>query len=533
MHFDPIIELLFLIDQCNLEMDMNKMGIMRVWNRLLDIDETTCCNAFSNLPKPSLNALINFSIVLLHTPPSVEYNQTILPMFYRLLYCCAKHDCSFLLLVLNSKNFQWGVAQLYLSPHYPAVGEPIFELMRLSTNCTSATRASYTHLILTHNRMQFSYRNAIRLLSILLITEDDLAFFCRNEGPYILSQYPDLSEDIIELDPEALNAIQDILKILIKATDWLLGDHLLATHLAEQWDSKLALLPPLRFYLDSLVNDQILTLVYSVLFNLSQLDEIFLDNLMQYLLQEHENYHAMINAPEEDKYLFQREPRRPAIKAHLPGNSSQPFEHECYFLFVSKLCSLGLTQQIQTNSTLAAACVQLIILVTIETISMRYIHSLFVDLLRQVLKSPHSSLLQRSSLDSYIVLIFTSNLQALDIAKCYMLLLQCFDRDSQIPSELSEETHTVICTSLLSHTQSCIETLKEKEFVSDELSTSLIRMVRAILVISSNSVSNSVWVSVGGLACSEQLCEMIQSKCKVPELFSLTDTLAERLKQES
>ena len=328
------------IDSKYIELDANKYEFLVFWNHLLDIDDSLV-TFLTNLPDNRIRELINFYVCLRpQSEQCKEYNRKTMSLFYRLMYYCCKNSDRFLCILLEHNHFTWAVDSLFLSNLYYPVDEKIYSILCLGSDIfQEQVRTMYISRVLQANISHFSDNNALMLFDKFLQGEREHWEFCAANGPGRICQYSEMSEqNSIALlhHPENAEVILLGLNVLIKASTFLLdNEDGRKEQLINLWENKINMLSVIRNYLHC-SHENILQSSFRLLYNIARLDNLFFENLIQCLCQEHENFNFRTVPVQKKLYSLEKPTKDPYL------NRAHGSKHEGYYNFLSSICSCAL-----------------------------------------------------------------------------------------------------------------------------------------------------------------------------------------------
>lgn len=172
---------------------------------------------------------------------SLKYNRELLPVFYGLMRCVLSSSGLSSLLVLQShRNFEWAVKYLLVeSQDYTQLmtpGEPERALgptlLWLLKQCANSTH--FRHKILTAalcaNKLPAHENNIVVLLSLYIMTDDDMALACDLDILPQLTSSIEAMASVNGFEARSLEHVDQALRVLSRICEWSvlppLSDHL-------------------------------------------------------------------------------------------------------------------------------------------------------------------------------------------------------------------------------------------------------------------------------------------------------------------
>ena len=348
-YLTEFLDLFLEIDRYKIDTDENKVYMLELWNHIVDISLNYSVYLTST---NCIEYLLSFRICL--NPKYFDYLKKYLFNYFRLLRVLCEFDDEFLNCLLSHNNFTWAIDNICLNKVFSSLSDEIIKIISIivtkNTNQFSPQRNSLiSNILQKSNQTNYSYEISLELLNLLLENDENIVHFCNMKGLDCISQFPDiLDEEGILLQKYNLPSILNFLKIFIKSTTWLLKGSDQAKAIQQQLKCRIiGYLPILRYYLDLMTNENVLNLTYQLLMNFSKLDLSFFDNLLQFLLHQHESFFSfsfpsLVNSFQSSSSSEMRTSVnhfKPLLKPHYP-NPELSFSLS-YYTFLFEFCQLA------------------------------------------------------------------------------------------------------------------------------------------------------------------------------------------------
>ena len=331
-HFSTFFDLLTAIDIENQNMDENKTMLLRLFEKLFDIDIQLCSLIYDN---PSYtDRLLRLNINLQGTDQNIIYNNIYLACYFRLILQCCIQNREFKEQFEEHKNLSWSIKYIYLNTSFEMIAEIIYQILK-EMMPNQKLRTSLLSCALEQSSSTKNLKYNIKLLDGLLISNDDFVMFHRLGGLEYLSTFHDLKD--LTATPQTSDLVITLLNIFIKVTkDKYTDDDLNVDPNSTSKDWNFDILEIIQSYIVVFSdNDLILNLSFKLLYQLSSMNSSIMECTLQYLVQQHkENFNNKSSSSSSSNSSSRSLPS--------PLYSNRNFD---YYKYVFSICNIPLSSE--------------------------------------------------------------------------------------------------------------------------------------------------------------------------------------------
>ncbi|KAJ6254576.1 hypothetical protein M0813_12178 [Anaeramoeba flamelloides] len=197
-NFDIIWNLYQILLDQNLQCDLNMKHLLMFLEKVL-------IGSQSNIELITLNSLVqrdllDFQISLSPDSKTIYYNQSILPIYFRIITMCSNASKDFQILLIDSKILKVCVEQFLLkNSQYKDLSSIIFQIIKNKLVKFPQFRNKYIEFLLSDiSFWKLSPKNTLTLLDYNLINLNDSLLMCGFKGHVMLSAF--IKNRLVKID---------------------------------------------------------------------------------------------------------------------------------------------------------------------------------------------------------------------------------------------------------------------------------------------------------------------------------------------
>lgn len=217
-HWDKFVELFIAIDSHRLDCDENKKEMLLLWVHCVKLSPRMI--ELSTSDPDTTEHLLRCHVSLPGPGPSVDrhlyFNNIVLSAYYHLLYLLAADNPVFAETASHHDNVEWAFNTFFLSSEHPLVGSALFDLLALLARRFPAYRTTTLPQALSRG---IAHSNIIRLLEVLIETQEDAALFREHKGIEHLSNFVSSQQQYLEQLTSDAISLAPLISGVCKSTD--------------------------------------------------------------------------------------------------------------------------------------------------------------------------------------------------------------------------------------------------------------------------------------------------------------------------